>query len=150
MMPQPTSNQLPTIDDYPDADLVIYDGKCVFCTNGVRQLRRLDGRNRLAFLSLHDPQVPMLAPELTHAQMMEQMFVIPRSDSSQHYGGAAAIRYLSRRLPKLWITAPLLHIPFSLPVWQWLYTQVAKRRYRIANKNGNCDDEGTCEVHFRK
>ena len=148
-MSQPASQILPTIDDYPNADIVIYDGKCRFCTNGVRRLQRLDGRNRLAFLSLHDPQVPRTFPELTHEQMMEQMFVIPRADSSKRYGGAAAIRYLSRRLPKLWITAPILHIPFSLPLWQWLYTQVAKRRYRIANKNNPCDD-GTCELHIRK
>ena len=143
-MSQPTSKILPTIDDFPHADIVIYDGKCVFCTNGVRQLQRLDGRNRLAFLSLHDPRVSSLFPDLTHEQMMEQMFVIPRSDLSKQYGGAAAIRYLSRRLPALWIAAPFLHIPGSLPVWQWLYTQVAKRRYRIANKNGACDDDGTC------
>jgi hypothetical protein len=46
-------------------------------------------------------------------------------------------------LPRLWCLAPLLHIPGSLPLWQFLYRQVAKRRYKIA---GTCED-GTCRLH---
>ena len=103
-----------------------------------------DGNNRLAFLSLHDPEVQRYASNLTHDQMMEQMYVV--DPQGRQYGGAAAFRYLSCRLPRLWTLAPLMHIPLSLPVWQWLYRQVAKRRYRW---NQSACENGSCKIHFK-
>ena len=46
--------------------LVLYDGECSFCTRGVSRLNRLDGGNRLAFVSLHDPLVAERYPDLSH------------------------------------------------------------------------------------
>jgi predicted DCC family thiol-disulfide oxidoreductase YuxK len=147
-------SSLPSPHDFPKSDVVIFDGNCVFCTGQVENLKRLDGKNRLSFVSLHDPFVTEHFPDLSFERMMEQIYVVPKLDSgftSVRLGGAAALRYLSRRLPKLWILAPALHIPFTLPIWQWCYQQVAKRRYRIAGKTGTaCDDSGTCDVHFKK
>lgn len=144
---------LPSIDQFPNADVVLYDGDCRFCTNSVRQLKWIDGKNRLAFLSIHDPRTEQRYPDLTFSQLMEQMYLIPARHPTDRYGGAAAIRYLTRRLPRLWIFAPLLHLPGSLPVWQWLYRQVAIRRYRIAQRKSGeggefCGEEGTCHLHF--
>ena len=138
-----TSN-LPAPRELPEADVVIYDGDCQFCTRQVERLHRWDGHNRLAFLSLHDPEVSRYAANLTHEQLMAQMYVVDQQ--GKQYGGAAAFRYLSCRLPRLWSLAPLMHIPFSLPVWQLLYDQVAKRRYRL-NKT-NCEN-GACRIHFK-
>lgn len=146
-------NGLPTPIDFPDADVVIYDGNCVFCIGQVKNLQRLDGKNRLAFISLHDPFVTEHFSDLSHDELMEQLYLVPNSAngySPKRYGGAAAIGYLSRRLPKLWVLAPLMHIPFTLPIWQWMYKVVAKRRYKIAGKNGPaCDENGTCDLHFK-
>ena len=144
---QYTPDDLPTPEQAPEADVDIYDGKCVFCLGQVRNLKKYDGEGRLAFMSLHDPAVADRYPDLTYDQMMEQMYVV--SQSGEKYGGALAIRYLSRQLPKLWWAKPLTHIPYTLPIQQWFYNQVAKRRYKIANKNGEADCEGgTCAVHF--
>jgi predicted DCC family thiol-disulfide oxidoreductase YuxK len=148
---QPVHPPLLTPRELPSADIVIYDGQCVFCTRQVRNLQWWDGKNRLAFLSLHDEWVTKRFPELTHEQLMTQIYVIPHQHPERHYGGASALRYLSRRLPKLWFAAPLLHIPLSLPLWQWLYRIVASRRYKIAGRSGHeCDPDGTCELHFKK
>ncbi len=137
---------LPTPDERPDADVVIYDGHCRFCTGQVRRIHRWDGGGRLAFLSLHEPVVAERYPDLTHDQMMQDMYVVDRQ--GRRHRGAAAFRYLTRRLPRLWWLAPVMHIPFSLPLWQFLYRQVANRRYWFG-KTDQCDD-GTCAVHFRK
>ncbi|MDG1873559.1 MAG: DUF393 domain-containing protein [Mariniblastus sp.] len=155
----PRSNGLPSPVNFPNADVVIYDGQCVFCTSQVTNLMRMDGKNRLAFVSLHDPFIKKNFPDLTHDQLMEQIYLIPSDAeakanlpaySPKRLGGASALRYLTRRLPKLWIFAPFLHLPCSLPIWQWGYKQVAKRRYKIAGKaNQACDDDGTCELHFK-
>ena len=135
-------------DNSPQADVVIFDGNCKFCQKQVQRLNRFDGGGRLAFISLHDERVAQRYPELTHDQLMDQMYVV--NGQGVTYGGAQAVRYLSRRLPRLWWAAPFLHIPFSMPVWQWLYRQVAERRYRLSqNDEADCD-EGTCEVHLHK
>jgi predicted DCC family thiol-disulfide oxidoreductase YuxK len=92
---------------------------------------------------LHDPSVAVDYPDLSYEMLMEQMWVV--APDSRRFGGADALRYLSRRLPLLWPIAPVLHIPFSMPLWRWLYRQIAKRRYRIAGKN--CDEGGSCSLH---
>jgi predicted DCC family thiol-disulfide oxidoreductase YuxK len=95
---------------------------------------------------LHDPEVARRFPDLTYDQIMEEMYVV--DTKGNRYGGAAAFRYLTTRLPKLYVLAPLMHIPFTMPLWRWGYRQVAKRRYRIAGKTGDaCDD--ACRVHLK-
>jgi predicted DCC family thiol-disulfide oxidoreductase YuxK len=138
--------RLPDPDERPAASVLIYDGHCRFCTAQVKRLDRWDRKGQLAFLSLHDPRVAERCPDLTHEQLMEQMYLI--TPSGERYGGAAAFRYLSRRLPRLWALAPFLHIPFSLPLWQWGYRLVARQRYRWGRTDA-CDDDH-CAIHFRK
>jgi predicted DCC family thiol-disulfide oxidoreductase YuxK len=138
-------HNLPDPDSLSDADVVIYDGHCNFCRAQVKNLHRLDlSGNRLAFLSLHDARVADRYPELSHDELMDQMYVVDRQGG--RHGGADAVRYLTRRLPVLWIAAPLLHLPGTANLWRWLYKQVAKRRYQLAGKS--CDD-GACSVHLK-
>lgn len=152
--PEPTHG-LPSPREFPKADVLIYDGNCNFCIGQVKKVRWLDGKNRVAFISLHDSFVAEHFPDLTYEQMMDRMYLIPSDNKSEHqyddgrHGGAAAIRYLTGRLPLLWIVAPLLYFPFSLPLWQWGYGIVARHRYKIAGKRGvQCDENGSCELHF--
>ncbi|KAA5542755.1 DUF393 domain-containing protein [Roseiconus nitratireducens] len=140
---------LPDPSQQPQADVVIFDGDCNFCTAQVRNLRRLDCcGGRLSFLSLHDPRVRERYPDLTHDQLMEQMYVIDQHGG--RHGGADAVRYLSRRLPLLWPAAPVLHVPGTARLWRWMYGQVAKRRYKLAGKRdgaSGCENDA-CAVHF--
>ncbi|RCS54747.1 DUF393 domain-containing protein [Bremerella cremea] len=140
-----TAAVLPQPSQRPQADVVIYDGDCVICTGGVKLLHRLDWFKRLAYLSLHDPQVSEFAPELSFEQMMEEIWVIDQL--GRRHSGAEAFRYLTRRLVLLWPVMPLLHIPGSLPLWKWIYQKVAAARYRFGKMSGeDCGD--ACEVHF--
>ncbi len=137
-------SNLPGLDQRPDGLVVIYDGHCAFCRKQVQRLHAFDGGGQLAFVSLHDPIVPQRYPQLSHDELMKQLYVVDQQGNA--YGGAAAFRLLSRRLPRLWFLAPLMHIPFSLPLWQWCYRAIATRRYRL---QADCDD-GTCQLHQRK
>lgn len=123
---------LPSPEERPGADVVIYDGNCRFCDGQVRRLHQWDGRHRLAFLSLHDPQIAEKYPFLDHDQLMKAMVVV--DGKGRRYAGAGAVRYLSRRLPCLWPLVPVLHIPGSFPLWRMLYRQVARSRYRWGRK----------------
>ena len=140
------ASTLPGPDQRPSADVVLYDGNCRICTAQIQRLARWDGGRRLAFLSLHDPVVAERYPDLSYDALMQDMYVV--DPAGRRHRGAAAVRYLSRRLPRLWWLAPIMHLPFSLPFWQFLYRQVANRRYRFG-KLDECDD-GSCTVHFGK
>jgi predicted DCC family thiol-disulfide oxidoreductase YuxK len=134
---------LPRPEDVTNPDVVIYDGHCSFCRARVKQLAWLDRSHRLAFLSLHDPEVKKRYPDLTYDQLMKEMYVVDRKGG--RHAGAAAFRYLSRHLPLLFPIAPLMHIPFSMPLWQALYGLVARNRY-LFGKTAECED-GACKLH---
>jgi predicted DCC family thiol-disulfide oxidoreductase YuxK len=93
-------------------------------------------------MSLHDEEVYRRWPDLDRDELMRRMYVV--TTAGRKLGGVHAIRYLCRKLPSLWWLAPLLHIPFSFPVWNALYSMVANRRYRIAGQIA-CDEH--CQVH---
>ena len=140
-----TSTKLPSPADRPTAEVLIYDGHCRICTAQVERLARWDRGGRLAFLSLHDPEVRRRYPDLSHDYLMTNMVLVDRE--GRRHAGAAAARALSTRLPMLWPLAPFLHIPLMMPVWQWCYRQIAKRRY-LFGKRAPCDGDA-CAVHFK-
>ena len=137
--------ELPDPDEKTGTDVVIYDGDCNFCRGQVGNLRRLDRfGEKLSFISLHDPRVAERYPDLTHEDLMQQMYVV--DGEGRRHGGADAVRYLSRRLPLLWPVAPIFHIPGTAGLWRWGYNQVAKRRYKLAGKS--CEND-VCDIHMK-
>lgn len=141
------TSRLPTPDERPQSAVVIYDGHCKFCTSQVQNLARWDKHHRLSFLSLHDSAVATRFPDLTYDQLIKEMYVVDRSGA--RHAGADAFRYLTTRLPRLYVLAPLMHLPFTRPLWRWGYRQVAKRRYAIAGKSGESCDGDACRIHFK-
>ena len=109
---------LATIDEYPDREVIIFDGQCNFCRKQVERLRWW-APNRLAYISLHDPRVAERYPDLTHDALMKEMYLID-SEGNRH-GGAYAVRYLTRKSPRMWIFAPLMYL-LSVP---WSEAQIA-------------------------
>lgn len=116
-------------------DIVIYDGRCSFCRFQISLLRTLDICKKLKFISLYDDIVSEQFPMLSREDLLKQMYVV--SSTQFIYGGAEAIRYLSRRLILLWPMAILLHIPYSMFFWDKIYRFIARNRYLIA---GKCSD----------
>ena len=137
-LPSPTNRQ--------NATTVIFDGECRFCRGQVERLNRWDKRGQLAFISLHDEFVRERWPELSHDQLMKEMHVVDPAGTK--YAGANSFRYLTRLIPLLWPLAPLMHIPFSLPIWSFFYRQIATQRYRWG-RVPPCEN-GTCHIHFGK
>lgn len=129
----------------PGQDTVLYDGECRFCRSQVAMLRRLDLGRRFTFRSLHDPSVAADFPEISHDDLLSQMYVVDTVGAAR--GGVDAVRYLSRKLVPLWPLAVLLHVPGSMPLWTACYRFIARNRYRIAGRwgGGSCDN-GTCRI----
>jgi predicted DCC family thiol-disulfide oxidoreductase YuxK len=142
--------------EQPRSIVVVFDGRCRFCTQQVRWLHRLDFARRISFISLHDPWVARWWPPLTYDLLMQQIYVIPphpdRPDDlparQTWYPGARGARYLAWRLPLLWPVALLLSLPGTLPLWQMIYRWIARQRYRFGTLGPACDPDGTCDLHF--
>lgn len=137
---------LPSPADRPHADVVIYDGECKFCTASVHKLNKADRRGRLAFISLHDPEVQARWPELSHDELMQYLYLC--AADGRKFKGAEAFKYLSTKLPLLYWMAPALYFPGLMPLWQMCYRAFAKRRYRWG-KIESCEN-GTCKLPVRK
>jgi predicted DCC family thiol-disulfide oxidoreductase YuxK len=140
-----TSSALPSPAERPTANVVLFDGQCRFCTASVRSLVRFDWLGKLAYLSLHDPQVAVDYPDLSYEQMMREMHVVDQQ--GRRYGGAAALRFVFLRLPLLVPVGLCMHVPGTLPLWQFLYRVIAERRYRFGRLEA-CEG-GTCSLHHR-
>ena len=135
----------PAPTDRPGAKYVlIYDGHCRFCAANIQWISAVD-QGRVAYLSLHDPEVQSRWPDLSYEQLMKHMYLIDLETGSK-YPGAAAFKFLSRKLVAFWPIAPLLHVPGTLPIWQFLYSRIARVRYSFGRIKEECD--GTCELHF--
>ena len=134
----------PTPEDRPDADVVLYDGRCAFCRARIDQLRWFDRGGRLAYLSLHEPVVAERYPAVSAERLLEEMCVV--TPAGDEHWGADAVRYLSRRLPRLWWLAPVMHLPGAMPLWRRLYGVVARNRYLLGGRVEDCED-GACAVH---
>lgn len=135
-----------TISRPPKRDTVLYDGECRFCRSQVAMLRSVDVGGRFSFRSLHEPTVAVDFPELTHDELLSQMYVVDTAGRAR--GGADAVRYLSRTLVPLWPLAILLHVPGTMPLWAACYRFIARNRYRIAGRwsGGAGCDSGTCKL----
>ena len=79
------------------------------CTRWAQRLQRWDSRGRLELVPLEDPVVAERFPELEHSALREQLHVW-NSSQERWLQGAAAVRYLSRLVPRLWWAVPLLMI----------------------------------------
>jgi len=135
---------LPSPAERPDADVVIFDGHCGICTAQVKKLPFWDCRQRLSYLSLHDPEVQRRWPDVSHDRLMQEMLIVDRN--GHRYWGPEAIRYLTRRLRRLWWAAPFAYFPGSMLLWRPAYRWVARNRYRFSGSE--CKD-GACQIHLR-
>ena len=119
---------------WPDDDVILYDGVCVFCSRWVRFVARRDTGRRFRFTAIQSPYGTRLA----------QAFGIdpedPDTNAVVHGGMAffksdAALMVLSNLPGWGWVRA-LRAIP--KPLRDAVYNLVARNRYRIFGKYEEC------------
>ena len=132
-----------TVTRWPDDDVILYDGVCVFCSRWVRFVAARDRDRRFRFTAIQSDYGARLA----------RTFGIDPEDPDTNaviHGGAAYVR-----------SDAALTVLSNLPGWRWarvlfavpkplrdaVYNLVAKNRYRIFGKYDACfmPDEGMRE-----
>jgi predicted DCC family thiol-disulfide oxidoreductase YuxK len=124
--------------------IALYDGDCRFCTQQVRQLERLVGRERVEPVSFQGEGVLARFPGVSHEACMLRMHVV-RPDG-RVFAGAEAVARAVTRIPFVGWLGFLYYVPGLRQLTDLGYRLVAKYRYRIAGRRGACD-EGTCSLH---
>jgi predicted DCC family thiol-disulfide oxidoreductase YuxK len=122
------------MNNWPDDDVILYDGVCVFCSRWIRFIAARDKKRRFRFTAIQSPYGAHLA----------QAFGIDPQDPDTNaviHGGVAffksdaALTVLSL-LPG-WGWARALRV-FPKPLRDAVYNLVARNRYRIFGKYEAC------------
>ena len=119
---------------WPDDDVIVYDGVCVFCSRWVRFVASRDRTRRFCFTAIQSPYGTRLA----------QAFGIDPADPDTNavvHGGIAwfksdAVLTVLSNLPGWGWTRALRAVP--KPLRDGVYSLVARNRYRIFGKYREC------------
>ena len=122
------------MERWPDDDVILYDGVCVFCSRWIRFIAARDEAKRFRFTAIQSPYGTRLA----------QAFGIDPQDPDTNaviHGGVATFK-----------SDAALTVLSSLPGWGWVrllravpkplrdavYNLLARNRYRIFGKYEEC------------
>jgi predicted DCC family thiol-disulfide oxidoreductase YuxK len=119
---------------WPDDDVILYDGVCVFCSRWVRFVAARDTAQRFRFTAIQSGYGTRLA------QAFDIIAEDPDSNAVIHGGKVffksdAALTVLSNLPGWRWVRA-LRRVP--KPVRDAVYDLVARNRYRIFGKYEEC------------
>ena len=107
--------------------LLIYDGNCGFCRASIRSLCAMDVFGVLEKVDYHARKdLATLHTALKPAACHGQMHLL--EPDGKLYGGFAAFRRLTLRLPMLWLLAPLAYFPGMSMLGNPAYRFIAKNR----------------------
>jgi predicted DCC family thiol-disulfide oxidoreductase YuxK len=122
------------INQWPDDDVILYDGVCVFCSRWVRFVAARDMKQRFRFTAIQSGYGTRLA----------QAFGINPDDPDTNAAIHGGVAYFK--------SDAALTVLSNLPGWGWVhvlraipkqlrdavYTLVARNRYRIFGKYETC------------
>lgn len=116
--------------------LLIYDGNCGFCLESIKRVRVLDIFGWTDPLNFHaQPDLSKINPLLTLKRCRSEMILV--EPNGRVFGGFDAFARLTRRLPALWIFAPVMHLPGINRLGAHAYRWIAAHRY-LLHRNPVC------------
>lgn len=124
---------------------VYYDGECRLCLHAVERLRRARTRSELRFVPLQPPAAAAVLaalPDDPAGGGLSQMLVRDEAGGAVA-GGAEAVLLLMRDMPHLAWLGRLGGLPGLRTLSSALYRLIARYRYRLFGRAGNCRD-GEC------
>jgi predicted DCC family thiol-disulfide oxidoreductase YuxK len=122
------------MNPWPDDDVILYDGVCVFCSRWIRFIAAHDEDRRFRFTAIQSPYGTRLAQASgIDPQDPDTNAVI--HGGIAHFKSDAALMVLSQLPGFGWVRA-LRAVP--KPLRDALYNLIARNRYRIFGKYEAC------------
>ncbi|MFO0864914.1 MAG: DUF393 domain-containing protein [Gemmataceae bacterium] len=119
---------------------VLYDGECPLCLKSIGILKKLDWFHRLNYVNARDVDQDIIKElPVEPRRLIEEMHLVTPSKSIYH--GFGAFRWMSWRLPLLWIFAPFMYLPGASWLGQKAYLWVARNRFKLVPCHG-----GVCTI----
>ena len=109
--------------------LLAYDPACIHCCRLALGLARRDQRGLLLILSVRDPDLLALAPELAGKPMEKEIHGLDLG-TREVCAGADLLRPIARRLPAWWWLALLFRIPGIPTLTNWTFLRWSAWRFR--------------------
>ena len=106
--------------------MVLYDGRCGLCQNRRRWAARLDWFGSVAWVNFRDPQVRSAVPQLTDAQLDQEMWVV--TAEGRMLPGFTGWRDLLNGFPLTFLPSLLLFVPPVPSIGKRVYAYIARRR----------------------
>ncbi len=119
---------------WPDDEVILYDGVCVFCSRWVRFVAARDVAKRFRFTAIQSPYGTRLAQAFgINSEDPDTNAVV--HDGEAYFKSDAALTVLSN-LPGWGWTRALYAVP--KPLRDAVYSLVARNRYRIFGRYEEC------------
>lgn len=117
------------------APLIVFDGVCVLCEGFVRWVMARDSQATFRFTSAQGPLGQALYRDLgLDTERFETSLLVADGVA---YGRFRGMIEIVRRLGGVWRAAVILRV-VPPPLGDWLYDQVAARRYRWFGRREAC------------
>lgn len=107
---------------------LLYDGECSLCRRAVAWVRERDLEHVVELLPFQDSSTPARFPEVPRAQCLRAAQFV--DDNGSVASGAAAVREIFRRLPRMRWLGQILTFPPFFAVARLAYWLVARTRPR--------------------
>jgi predicted DCC family thiol-disulfide oxidoreductase YuxK len=109
--------------------LLAYDPTCIHCCRLALGLARRDQRGLLLILSVRDPDLLILAPELAGKPMEKEIHGLDLG-TREVCAGADLLRPIAQRLPAWWWLALLFALPGIPILTNWIFLRWSGWRFR--------------------
>lgn len=106
--------------------VLVFDGRCGFCTRSIGWLRSLDRHRRVELLPLQQPGAPARV-----GATVEECLAAVRWQGADSSRAAAAEAINAALAAALGTCAPLVMYRLTQHAQEWLYQWVANNRYRF-------------------
>ncbi len=121
--------------------VIIYDGACNFCLNGIRRIQNTDQADQFTYTPKQTPDLYAHYPQLEAIEAKEGMRFI--NSNGKVYCGADTIYQIYRRLGRYRYITWLYLVPVIRTLLRGAYLIIAKNRSRLSRSD--CESE-TCSV----
>ena len=128
---------------HPSQGKLIFDDQCEFCLRSIRLLRKLDWLSAIEFIPLGEAGQIMTRYSIPCEAMETKMHYI--STCGNVTAGAEAFRAFGKKIPLLFPSAVMLHLPFALSLASFIYMKLAVNRYALSRLM-SCSSKN-CSVH---